>query len=155
MTAPRDLLNHYFPDKETFFVEVLRARREDRPEWWTVVRDPAMTTLEAVAVVALARLAESDSRGIPWLVIVGDFWERVRGRAEHEAALVRLHAGFLDEIVHFIEELRARGFARTDLDARALSAELLAIGEGYSVHAAVYGIDPRGLADAIVRVLRP
>lgn len=134
---------------------MLRARREDRPEWWTVVRDPAATTLEASVAAALARLAESDSRGIPWLVIVGDFWERVRGREEHEAALVRLHAGFLDELVRFIEELRARGFARTDLDARALGAELLAIGEGYSVHVAVYGIDPRGLVDAIIRVLRP
>lgn len=148
---------HYFPDKETFFLEVVRARREDRPEWWAVVRDPALTTLEEAAAAALGRLAatETNTAGIPWLVLVGDFWARARGRAEHQAALAELYAGFLDELCRFLDELRLRGLARVDVDARTLAAEILALGEGYAVHAAVYGADRGGLLDALVRILRP
>jgi len=148
---------HYFPDKETFFVEVMRARREDRPEWWAVARDPELATLEAAMVAAIGRLAttETNTAGIPWPVVIGDFWGQVRSREDHAAALGSLYDGFLDELSHLVEELRTRGLARIDLDSRSLAAQLLAVGEGYAVHAAVYGADRAGLLDAAVRILRP
>lgn len=145
----------HFADKEEFFLEVLRARAGLRPEWWTLVRDPALTTTREAIEATLTTLAATPGDGPDWLFTVVDFFQAVKGDESRTAVLRELYEQWLDELERWIGELVERSFARSDLPPRALAAEVFAATEGYTIHTALYGADPAGLIDVLTRVVQP
>jgi len=144
----------HFAGKEEFFLELLRARAELRDEWWQAARDPELADLRAAVGATLAHL-DSREDGGAWLLLIADFFQAVREQPEYTGPLRELYRQWLVELGAFVEVLRERGFARTDLPAERLGAEIFATAEGHTIHHALYDMPRDGLVDALVRLIQP
>jgi AcrR family transcriptional regulator len=144
----------HFPGKEDFFLHLLRARAELRDEWWLVARDPALPDLRAAVTATLAHLDALEDGGAQ-LMLIADFFQTVGGRLEYTEPLRELYRTWIVELTAFVTELRGRGFARLDVPAEALGAEIFATAEGHTIHRALYNMPGDGLIDALVRIIRP
>lgn len=144
----------HFAGKEAFFLELLRERATLRDEWWLIARDPAHTDAGAAIASALAHLTSLEDGGA-WPLLVADYFQAVHGAEEHLAPLRELYRRWTVELGLFVQELRLRGFARTDVAPESLGAQLFAIVEGHTVHHLLYGMPADGLLDVLVRVVRP
>jgi TetR/AcrR family transcriptional regulator, transcriptional repressor for nem operon len=145
----------HFTGKEDFFLAVLRERARIRPEWWKAARDPAVGDLRQTLVAVLQALAETEEIGGHYLLLTVDFFQTVRAQAVYADALSSLYLEWIDELGRLVDELRSRDLIRTDLATASLAAEVFAVADGYTVHTTLYGADPSGLIDALVRVLQP
>jgi AcrR family transcriptional regulator len=144
----------HFSGKEEFFLLLLRMRAELRDVWWLVARNPALTDLPAALAATLAHLDALEDGGA-WLMLIADFFQAVGGQPKYTEPLRALYRDWIAELSAFIGELRARGLARLDLDAEALSAEIFATAEGHTIHRTLYATPGDGLLDALVRIIRP
>ncbi|QYJ02562.1 TetR/AcrR family transcriptional regulator [Nocardioides panacisoli] len=145
----------HFANKEEFFLAVQDYRDEVRGEWWEVVRDPALITIEEVVAATFARLAGVVPTPNPWGLLLAEFWQSVKHNEHHVAAIRTFYQGWQRELVRFCEELAARGFLRTDIPPTACAEILHAVVEGHEIHAQVYAVDIGGMVDTVVRLLRP
>jgi AcrR family transcriptional regulator len=144
----------HFTGKEEFFLQLLRTRAELRDEWWLVARHPALPDLRATVTATLAHLDALEDGGAQ-LMLIADFFQTVGGRPEYTEPLRELYRTWIAELASFVAELQARGFARRDLSAEALGAEIFATAEGHTIHRALYDMPGDGLIDALVRIIRP
>jgi len=144
----------HFESKEDFFLALLRERAALRGSWWQLIDRDEIASVQQAIEVAFTHFASIEPDGGSWVLPTADFAKTVRDQPDRLAELRQFYDAWLDELESFVNVLRARGLARTDLDARLLAAEIFAVTEGHSVHADLYGAPPVGLIDALVRVLR-
>jgi AcrR family transcriptional regulator len=144
----------HFPGKEEFLLAVLEYRAELRDEWWLTARDPALDGTRSAVAATLAHLDTLDDGGA-WLMLIADFFQATEGEEQYVARLRALYDTWIRELTQFVEEMQARGFARTDAPAEQIAAQVFATAEGHTIHHVLYGLPATGVVDALVRVLRP
>jgi AcrR family transcriptional regulator len=144
----------HFSGKEEFLLAVLEYRAELRDEWWLTVRDPSLDTTRSAVAATLAHLDTLDDGGA-WLLLIADFFQATVGDEQYVARLRALYDTWIRELTLFVEELQARGFARTDAPAAQIASQVFATAEGHTIHHALYGLPAAGVVDALARVLRP
>lgn len=144
----------HFESKEDFFEAILLERASHRGNWWLLADRPDLASIEEALRLVFAKFEEVDAGGERWALLTAEYAKSVQTDAERISRLRNIYDGWLGEIQQFIEILRKRGLARSDLDARTLAAEMFAIAEGHYLHHEVYGAEPASLIDALTRVLR-
>lgn len=132
----------HFGDKAEFFMAVLVARGAPRGAWWEMARDPSLGSLAETLARVRAGLAAADPLFVEWNLLRMEFLRAERGNPEVAPAFAALHDGYLDELEHFFEVLRERGFMPPGGDTRQMAAALLAIVGGLRTNAWLYGADP-------------
>ncbi len=151
----RGSLHLHFGDKPTFFLAVLRAREERRSEWWTVLDDPGLATLDDAIHAAFGRLRSIDAERQNWLTIIIDFWLEAQREPTHAAALRELYADhYLASMTRFVEELAAHGFIELHRPAAALAHDVFAFTQGVAVHHQIYGPIEYDFVPALIEVYR-
>ena len=145
----------HFDSKEEFFLEVLRARRDRRGEWWTVVEAAAPTSLLTALAAAQAEFARTDPHGERWSMLIAEFTNANRDNDALMSPLRALHLEWCEELSWLLTFTQEHGWCRTDRSALALARDLLAITTGYGVSFELYGLIPDGLMDVYTRLLEP
>ncbi|WP_084101689.1 TetR/AcrR family transcriptional regulator [Demequina sp. NBRC 110051] len=145
----------HFDSKEEFFLEVLRARRDCRGQWWTVVEAAAPTSLLSALAAAQAEFARTDPAGERWTMLIAEFTNANRDNDALMRPLRTLHLEWCEELSWLLTYTQEHGWCRTDRSAMALAQDLLAITTGYGVSFELYGLIPDGLMDVYTRLLEP
>mgnify|MGYP000032402359 CR=1 FL=1 len=145
----------HFASKEEFFLDVLRARRDRRGQWWTVVEQAQPTTLAEALMAAQAEFARTDPHGARWTMLISEFADANRDDPALIEPLTALHAEWSAELGRLMSFVQERGWCRTDVTPTALAADVLAITSGFGTMHETYGADPSRLLDVYLRYLEP
>lgn len=146
----------HFPTKEDCFIGVIAHRERLRGEWWRIPADldPATATLDDVLRVVMGEFARTLQGMNAWVLVMVDYRFHARRPEETAELFASVYGGWIDEIVRFVDELKAGGWISTARDSRLLATQLFGLGEGITVHAVLYGADaPAALYDGMVRLL--
>ncbi|WP_084039179.1 TetR/AcrR family transcriptional regulator [Demequina sp. NBRC 110053] len=143
----------HFGSKEEFFLEVLRARRDLRGEWWAVVEAAEPADLATALTIAQTEFARTDPQGSRWTMVISEFADANRDDESLMAPLRELHAEWCAELGRLMTYAQERGWCRTDLTADELAQDVLAITAGYGFMFETYRANPSRLMDVYLRYL--
>lgn len=147
----------HFGSKETFFVEVLRWRGNERSEWASRALDPAPATLRDAIAAMVSVLPDERQNGLGFGMLIAEFFQSLPEGSSHLDELRELYAGWLAEAAVWVDAVKELGLARDDLTADEITAAVLAVHDGLLLHRAVYGLEvtPESYVDVIHRMLQP
>ncbi|WP_297084499.1 TetR/AcrR family transcriptional regulator [uncultured Demequina sp.] len=145
----------HFDSKEQFFLDVLRARRDRRGEWWTVVEEAQPSSLVEALAAAQAEFARTDPHGARWTMLISEFVDANRDDPSLIEPLHALHKEWSAELGRLMAYVQEHGWCRTDVAPSELAADILAITSGFGTMFEVYGASPSRLMDVYVRYLEP
>lgn len=145
----------HFDSKEEFFLEVLRARRDRRGEWWKAVEAAEPPDLVSALVAAQQEFARTDPEGARWTMLISEFVDANRERTELIEPLRELYGSWVEELAILMRMVQERGWCRTDMTPQRLAADVLAITTGFGIMYDMYGADPSSLMDVYVSHLAP
>lgn len=121
----------HFTSKEEFFLEVLRARTEARPNWHEAARDPKLTTARAIVDASMARLAPQRTSSSPWPLLVSDFLSSLPGDSEFRKSFDEIRESWIEELTSWLDIVDERGFYRSRRPKREVAIAMLAVSDGF------------------------
>lgn len=143
---------YHFGSKEEFYVAVLAYRNELEREWWRAF-DGDFASLKELITVAVAGL--DPVTNVPDAIIHGQFRDAAADHPELLAEGNRLFTARRQTLTHFFGLFDDRGWFRTDIPADELNRRVFAVIDGFYLSHHLLGTPTDGLADALVRLLRP
>lgn len=134
----------HFRNKLDLLQQVVRHRAELRKDWWRVPErlDRSVSIADAIRAALADATARSGVSG--WVLVMVDAFRQHQDDPEVRALFRADYDQWIEEVVGLVEVLKAGGWVETDAPVRELATQLFATGEGFLVHAALYGLTDDG-----------
>ncbi len=152
---------HHFANKLDCFWRVASYREQQRGPWQELAFDfdPGSHRLEELLRGGIRHLAAAEQGAPRWPLVMLEVYHQHQGDPEVTDRLSSIYDRWVSELAVFVGNLEQAGWLTAGRDARGVARELLAYGQGLTIHAQLLGLAPTELediyVDGLMRLLSP